>query len=104
MNTNLNHQLSTLSIVLSLSSSMTNLDSDNNILEFDKMNKLDYIQDNIEDWREKAFNSTANYDLGKDDIDKFDTLVHFTNNLIQKSKDLDSDFVEVVNDNFWDLV
>ena len=105
MITNLNNQLSTFAIMLSLSPNMTtNLDYDNSILEFDNIKNVDYVKDNIEDWREKAFNSTANYDLEKNHINKFNTLVHFTSNLVQNSKDLDSDFIEVINDNFWDLI
>jgi len=38
------------------------------------------------------------------DDEKKKTMISFTNDLLKNSKDIDSEFVDIVNDNFWDLI
>lgn len=38
------------------------------------------------------------------DIEKINSIVELSKKLISKSIDIDSEYVEIVNDNFWDLI
>ncbi|GAH57643.1 unnamed protein product [marine sediment metagenome] len=38
------------------------------------------------------------------DIDKYNTIIDFTEKLIKNSRDIEQEYVDIVNDNFWDLI
>jgi hypothetical protein len=39
-----------------------------------------------------------------EDVIKMNTLISTTMNLLENSTDIESEFVDIVNDNFWDLI
>lgn len=38
------------------------------------------------------------------ETEKLQTIIDFSRKIIENSKDIDSEFVDIVNDNFWDLI
>jgi len=56
-----------------------------------------------EDWNHNAFKSD-NYNFNYEDSEKINTIITFAKNLLENSKNIESDFVDIVNDNFWDLI
>ncbi|NJY61438.1 hypothetical protein HC174_01535 [Salinimicrobium sp. CDJ15-81-2] len=57
------------------------------------------------DWKDSAFNPSSDYYLDEDSqSSKIQTILKFSNDLIKNSKDLDSEYVDIVNENFWDLI
>lgn len=59
--------------------------------------------DNLKD-KDKAFNSSTNYTLQDDYSEKIETILGFSKKIVANSKDLDSEYVDIVNENFWDLI
>ena len=59
----------------------------------------------IANWKDNAFNQSYDYSFHNEDVEKINTMISFTQNLLENSKDIDGDeFVDIVNDNFWDLI
>ncbi len=56
------------------------------------------------DWREEAFNTTSEYSIGNESLNREQAIIDFANKISENTKDIDSEFVDIVNDNFWDLV
>jgi Tat protein secretion system quality control protein TatD with DNase activity len=48
-----------------------------------------------------CFNDSINQD---EDVIKMNTLISITMNLLENLTDIESEFVDIVNDNFWDLI
>lgn len=59
---------------------------------------------NIADWKDTAFNLSADYKIQDENSSKIETIVAFSKKIIGNSIDIDSEFVDIVNDNFWDLI
>lgn len=59
---------------------------------------------NITDWKDNAFNSSVDYTFHNEDISKIETMLSITNTLLNNSEDIESEFVGIVNENFWDLI
>ena len=49
-------------------------------------------------------NSSSRTYNSLNDVDNLNTIIDFTEKIIQNSKDLDQEYVNIVNDNFWDLI
>lgn len=47
--------------------------------------------------------STTQY-LNLDEKFQIDTIINLSMNLIQNSKNIESEYVDIVNENFWDLI
>ncbi|WP_296618866.1 hypothetical protein [Marivirga sp.] len=58
----------------------------------------------VDDWKDNAFNKSSDYQLYDENSEKIDTMISFTKNLLNNSKDIENEFVDIVNDNFWDLI
>lgn len=58
--------------------------------------------ENIADWKEHAFNQLPAYSA--QDEEKYQAIVGFSQKIIDNSTDIDSEFVDIVNENFWDLL
>ncbi|NJO88533.1 MAG: hypothetical protein HC831_05885 [Chloroflexia bacterium] len=101
---NTNTSLSNLVILATLSSSVVCLSHETeNYLTPQHEAKFEYHV-NIADWKDKAFNQSFNYSFNNVDIEKINSMLSFTKKLLENSKDIDSEFVDIVNDNFWDLI
>ena len=57
----------------------------------------------IEDWRDNAFNNYYDNTSFSTNDEKLEILLNFSKKLIEESEDIDSEFVKIVDDNFWDL-
>ena len=99
-----NTPLSNLVFLASLSSSVVNFshDTENCLLPQNEA-KFEHHVD-IADWKNKAFNEPYDYSFHNEDVDKINTMISFTQNLLENSKEIESEFVDIVNDNFWDLI
>ena len=51
-----------------------------------------------------TFNRTSSTELKKKDEAKGEEILNFASNLIGKSKNMESDFAEVVERRFWDMI
>ncbi len=58
----------------------------------------------INNWRELSLNNYPTSLSNNIELEKIDIIVSFSKNVIENSKDIDSEFVEIVNNNFWDLI
>lgn len=61
-------------------------------------------QNNIADWKDFAFNQSVDYQLQDESMEKLQTIIDFSKKVLQNTKDIDSEFVDIVNDNFWELI
>ncbi len=105
MLTNSNISLSNLIVLVTTFSSSfinSNFEIENYLTPQYKM-KLEHL-DNIADWKNNAFNTSYNYSFHNENTEKINTMILFTKNLLKNSKDIDNEFVDIVNDNFWDLI
>ena len=62
-----------------------------------------YTQD-ISNWRENAFNTYSNQIPNNRDSLKLDIIIAFSKKILENSSDIENEFVEVVNNKFWDLI
>lgn len=46
----------------------------------------------------------SQFDLSYAEKEKLDTVLDFAQKLISDSKNIDAEFVEIVNEHFWDLI
>ena len=58
----------------------------------------------ITEWDNINAYGLSQFDILKAQDTKVDTILEFAQKLINDSKDIDSEFVEIVNEHFWDLI
>lgn len=104
MLTNTNTSLSNLVILATLSSSVVSLNHESDSYLTPQYEAKFEHHVNIADWKDNAFNSSFDYSFHNEDVEKINTMVSLTKNLLENSKDIESEFVDIVNDNFWDLI
>lgn len=104
MLTNSNTSLSNLVILETFSSSVLSLTHETESYLTPKHEATFKHYEDIADWRDKAFNKSFDYSFHNEDVEKINTIISFTKNLLDNSKDIESEFVDIVNDNFWDLI
>jgi hypothetical protein len=100
-----NTTLTKLIVITSLSTSVVSLPYDNleNLIPEKRANyKKDMSQ--TTDWREKAFNINSGYTLQDEDEKKMQAIIDFSKDIIDNSKDIDTEYVDIVNENFWELI
>ncbi len=104
MLTNSNTSLSNLIIIATLSSSVVSLslETDSSLIPQQEVAFENNV--NIADWKDNAFNPSFDYSFHDEDVEKINTMISFTKNLLKNTKDIESEFVDIVNDNFWDLI
>ncbi|MGI6444100.1 MAG: hypothetical protein ACOX2I_00010 [Candidatus Ozemobacteraceae bacterium] len=68
-----------------------------------KMNHNYSFHRNIADWKDNAFDQPLDYQLQNENEEKLQTIIDFSKKVLQNTKDIDSEFVNIVNDNFWEL-
>jgi len=98
--------LTKLFLFTTLSSSVINLPYDNaeNLIPEIKPNYEHHMSLTNNDWRDNAFNSSTDYTLQIENSNKIDAILGFSYKVIENSVDIDSEFVDIVNENFWDLI
>lgn len=69
-----------------------------------KMNHSYSFPNSIADWKDNAFNQPIDYQLHNEDVEKLQTIINFSKKVLKNTKDIDSEFVNIVNDNFWELI
>jgi len=104
MLTKTNTSLSNLVILATLSSSVVSFSHEADDLSTPQLKPEIENYMEISDWRDKAFNQSYDYNLHDKDVDKLNTMISFTKNLLENSTDIESEFVDIVNENFWDLI
>lgn len=60
--------------------------------------------ENMPDWDATLFNPLASNSVINDDNEKIDTIIDFSQKVLEDSMDMDSEYVDIVNENFWDLI
>ncbi|HOF55974.1 MAG TPA: hypothetical protein PLD74_09545 [Prolixibacteraceae bacterium] len=99
-----NASIYNLLFLATISGSSVNLGYDQNYL-IPGIKMVSEIQtQNIEDWRMNVLNLSPGYTIMEDESEKLAILCRFSQKLIDYGVDLDSDIVEMVNENFWDLL
>jgi hypothetical protein len=102
MRTNLS--LSNFLILASVSSSVLNFNYMKEYLMPDKIISEMKQQEDITDWKINAFNYSPHYTILDDEAEKMAIIISFSNKLMEYTVDLDNDIVDMVNENFWDLL
>lgn len=69
-----------------------------------KMNYKFSYQSGLTDWKDNAFNHSTDYQLLDESLINIQTIINFSKKVISNTKDIDNEFVDIVNDNFWDLI
>ena len=61
--------------------------------------------ESILDWKDRAFNTTTDYHYSSNEyIVKAQVIIEFSRKVIENSVEIDEEFVDIVNDNFWELI
>ena len=60
--------------------------------------------ENLSDWKEKAFNPIPDYSLQHEIDEKVRTMIGFSSNILSNTTDIDSEYVDIVNEYFWELI
>jgi hypothetical protein len=103
MGTNSYNSLANLVILATISSSVISWSYDSDSL-IPKLNHTYEYQNNISDWKDKAFNESSGYQLHDENLVKIQTIVEFSKKVLGNTKDIDNEFVDIVNENFWELI
>lgn len=60
--------------------------------------------ENISDWKENAFNQIPDYSLQNEIDEKIQTIIGFSTSILSNTTDIDSEYVDIVNEHFWELI
>ena len=58
----------------------------------------------ISDWDRIYMIDESECNIFNDEKNKFDTILDFAQKLINNSKNIDSEFIEIVDEHFWDII
>lgn len=103
MGTNTYNSLANIVLLATISSSVISLSYDSDTL-IPKINHNYSFQNNIADWKDYAFNQSLDYQLQDESMEKLQMIIDFSKKVLQNTKDIDGEFVDIVNDNFWELI
>jgi hypothetical protein len=95
--------LGNIIIFVALSSSVVSLPYEHDEL-IPSMNYQYPYQDNISNWKENSFNNFEGYLTQNVDARNILAILEFSNKILRDSQDIDIEFVEIVNQNFWELI
>ena len=99
-----NSSLSNLIVLATLSSTVLSLSYDDSSALIPDV-KPEYAHHvNLADWKDNAFNVSINYTIQDDYSEKVQAILGFSKKILDNTTDLDSEFVDIVNENFWELV
>ncbi|KAF0239193.1 MAG: hypothetical protein FD181_173 [Prolixibacteraceae bacterium] len=97
-----NTSISNLLVLASISSSVLPLQYESDYILQNNASYI-YCQD-IADWSASILQNPLNYVASNYNIEKFKTLLVFTKTLIENSTEIEVEIVDLVNENFWDLI
>lgn len=63
-----------------------------------------YYPNDIDDWRDQVFMQGPDHYKYISDTENIQAIIEFSKTVIDNSQDIDSEFVDIVNDKFWDLI
>lgn len=89
-----------LLIAAALSASAINHDSDYNFNFPDSS----IFQTSLSDWQEDRFGSYEDVVSNIELKAQFETILDFSKTLLNNSIDIDKEFIEIVDKNFWDII
>lgn len=97
-----NTSISNLLVLASISSSVLTLPYESGI-NLNKNASYEYCQD-LTDWSANVFRFPFDIIASNENNEKFKMLLVFSNILVENSRDIDAEIVDLVNENFWDLI
>jgi hypothetical protein len=103
MGTNSNSTLTSLILLATISTSVVCLPYDTDSL-IPRTNANYVCYADVSDWKDSAFNQSGDYNLQFNHSSKIQTIIEFSKKLVENSVDIDQEYVDIVNDNFWDLI
>lgn len=98
-----NTTLTSFVILATLSSSVISLPYDSSSLIPETISQYT-CQNSIADWKDNAFNSSSGYHLQEEYPIKIKTIIDFSRKIVENSIDIENEYVDIVNENFWDLI
>ena len=99
-----NSSLSNLIVLATLSSSVVSLPYEDFTSPIPD-SKTDYSRQMMSgDWKDNAFVESTDYSIKNDVAERIQTILNFSKNVSYNSKDLDSEFIDIVNEHFWELI
>ncbi len=104
MSTNTNSTIKNMIVFISLSSSVLALPYDFTENSVSEISHINDSQTAIENWQANAFNHSSDYIIDAGDSEKIRIIIDFSKKILRNSKDMDSEFIDIVNENFWDLI
>lgn len=99
-----NSTITNLILMATISSSVISLSYDSQDSLIPKDEATYTIMKNIAEWKDNAFNTLPDYTLPNEEQEKIQTIVGFSHMVLSNSTDIDSEYVDIVNENFWDLI
>jgi hypothetical protein len=99
-----NSTLTNLILMATISSSVISLSYDSPDSLIPKYEAKYIHMNNIAEWKDNAFNTLPDYSLPNEEQEKIQTIVGFSHMVLSNSSDIDSEYVDIVNENFWDLI
>jgi hypothetical protein len=99
-----NSTLTNLMLLATISSSVISLsyDSPDSLMPMHEATYTHMI--NIAEWKDNAFNTLPDYSLPNEEQEKIQTIIGFSHQVLSNSTDIESEYVDIVNENFWDLI
>ena len=103
MGTNSNSTLTSLILFATISSSVVCLPYDtDSLIPHTNANYVCNVA--VSDWKDSAFNQSEDYNLQLNHSSKIQTIIQFSKKLVENSIDVDQEYIDIVNDIFWDLI
>lgn len=99
-----NSTITNLILMATISSSVISLPYDSQDSLIPKYEATYTHMKNITEWKDNAFNTLPDYSLPNEEQEKIQTIVGFSHMVLSSSTDIDSEYVDIVNENFWDLI
>jgi len=99
-----NSTLTNLILMATISTSVVSLSYDSPDSLIPKYQATYTHMKSIAEWKDNAFNTLPDYSLPNEEQVKIQTIVGFSHLVIANSTDIDSEYVDIVNENFWDLI
>jgi hypothetical protein len=104
MGTNSSTSLTNFVLLVTLSSSVISLPYDSSNFLIPQIKTPILYHTDIVDWKDNAFNNSTNYSIQNSDTERIKTILGFSQKVLANLTDIDSEYVDIVNENFWELI
>jgi hypothetical protein len=104
MGTNSSTSLTNFVLLVTLSSSVISLPYDSSDFLIPQVKAPILYHTDIVDWKDNAFNNSTNYSFQNSDTERIKTILGFSQKVLANLNDIDSEYVDIVNENFWELI